>query len=297
MSTSTPNPTPTRHIKTTHYNMSIRNILLALVAVLGASSCGDRSIRGGGTTLHFYPRVCTQMFTLPQEEVDIVEEAGGKVYRRHEYRRVKGKAVRAERFILWLMTGADDLNLQEAKSSDREPIAIEGDYDFEFSGRERKRNMKLAPSIPTLERQLQNDYTQWGRGFRGLSSTHDSGLAHDLRPWPYRVTGVKDFRIISLSPLFGQPAESSLNDYFIIDEFSPRQVISYRRKALLWGYSDKGKVTNIRQWLSMEPMAPPAVIFRLKRRPEELPIKTKLVSILKTTEDKELRDTLEVELK
>ena len=239
------------------------------------------------------------MFTLPLEDVDIVRDVGGKVYRRHEYRRVKGKEVRAERFILWLMTGADDLNPQEAKSSDREPIMIEGDYDFEFSGRERKRNMKLAPSISTLERQLQNDYNRPDREWRTLSSGHDGGFAHDLRPWPYRVTGVKDFRIISLSPLFGQPAESSLNDYFTIDddEFRPRQIISYRRKALLWGYSDKDKVTNIRQWLSMEPMAPPAVMFRLKSRPEELPIKTKLVSILETTEGKELRDTLEVELR
>jgi len=281
----------------TNRSFCVVRLYVTLVAVLGATSCGDRSIRDGGTTLHFYPRVCTQMFTLPQEDVDVVEEAGGKVYRRHEYRRVKGKAVRAERFILWLMTGADDLNPREAKSSDTEPMAIEGDYDFEFSGRERKRNMKLAPSIPTLERQLQNDYTQWGRGFRGLSSGHDGGFAHDLRPWPYRVTGVKDFRIVSLSPLFGRPAESSLNDYFIIDEFRPRQVISYRRKALLWGYSDKDKVTSVRQWLSMEPMAPPAVMFRLKSRPEELPIKTKLVSILETTEGKVLRDTLEVELR
>ena len=72
---------------------------------------------------------------------------------------------------------------------------------------------------------------------------------------------------------------------------------SYRRKALLWGYSDKDKVTSIRQWLSMEPMAPPVVMFRQSVAPEELPIKTKLVSILETTEGKVLRDTLEVELK
>ena len=277
--------------------MNIRNTLLALVVVLGASSCGDRNILRESTTLYFSPRVCTQMFTLPQEDVDIVEEAGGKVYRRHEYRRVKGKAVRAERFILWLMTGADDLNPQEAKSSDTEPMELEWDYDSAFSGGKRKQNMKLAPSIPALERQLQNDYNRPDREWRTLSSGHDGSFAQDVIPWSYRVTGVKDFRIISLSPLFGQPAESSLNDYFIIDEFSPRQIISYRRKALLWGYSDKDKVTNIRQWLSMEPMAPPAVMFRLKSRPEELPIKTKLVSILKTTEGKELRDTLEVELK
>jgi len=76
-----------------------------------------------------------------------------------------------------------------------------------------------------------------------------------------------------------------------------RYCLTPRTKTLLWGYSDKRMVTNIGQWLSMEPMAPPVVMFRLKRRPEELPIKTKLVSILETTEGKVLRDTLEVELR
>ena len=71
--------------KLLHTNMNIRTTLLTLVAVLGASSCGDRNILRESTILHFRPRVCTQMFTLPQEDVDIVEEAGGKVYRRQEY--------------------------------------------------------------------------------------------------------------------------------------------------------------------------------------------------------------------
>ena len=157
----------------------------------------------------------------------------------------------------------------------------------------------LAPRNSELERQLAHDYNNRpeARGRKPRVSRDRIMSGAPPEPWPYRVTGVKDFRIISLSPLFGQPAESSLNDYFTIDEFRPRQIISYRRKALLWGYSDKDKVTNIRQWLSMEPMAPPAVMFRLKSRPEELPIKTKLVSILKTMEGKELRDTLEVELR
>ena len=275
--------------------MNIRTTLLALVAVLGASSCGDTYIPRESATLHFRPRVCTQMFTLPLEDVEVVEDVLGKVYRRHEYVRIKGKAVEASKFHLWMMTGADDLKDTRLDYPEMEALTYQDQYDLDHPGR--KKAPLLAPSIPQLEGQLRDDFRKWASGSRGLASGSKGVDAVARKTWPYRVTGVKDFRIISLSPLFGQPAESSLNDYFIIDEFRPRQVISYRRKALLWGYSDKDKVTNIRQWLSMEPMAPPMVMFRFKSRPEELPIKTKLVSILETTEGKELRDTLEVELR
>ncbi len=269
-------------------------ISCVLFLSMWASSCGDTYIPRESVTLHFRPRVCTQMFTLPLEDVEVVEDVLGKVYRRHEFVRIKGKAVEASKFLLWMMTGADDLK-DMPDDPDVRAEDYENGYDSEYSAR--KKAPLLAPSIPQLERQLREDFRIWVGGSRSLASGSKGVDAVARKTWPYRVTGVKDFRIISLSPLFGQPAESSLNDYFIIDEFSPRQIISYRRKALLWGYSDKGKVTTIRQWLSMEPMAPPTVIFRFKSRPEELPIKTKLVSILETTEGKVLRDTLEVELR
>jgi len=270
-------------------------ISCVLFLSMGASSCGDREPRGNHAALYFRPRVCTQMFTLPLEDVEVVEDVLGKVYRRHEYVRIKGKAVEASKFLLWMMTGADDLKDTRLDYPEMEALTYQEQYDLDHPGR--KKAPLLAPSIPHLEGQLRDDFRKWASGSRGLASGSKGLDAVARKAWPYRVTGVKDFRIISLSPLFGQPAESSLNDYFIIHEFRPRQIISYRRKALLWGYSDKDKVTNIRQWLSMEPMAPPVAMFRLKRRPEELPIKTKLVSILETTEGKVLRDTLEVELK
>ena len=82
--------------------MSIRNTLLALVAVLGASSCGDKEPRGNHAALYFRPRVCTQMFTLPLEDVDVVEDVLGKVYRRHEYVRIKRKSCRSQQVLLWI---------------------------------------------------------------------------------------------------------------------------------------------------------------------------------------------------
>ena len=274
--------------------MNIRTTLLALVAVLGASSCGDtREIRET-FSMHFQPRECSQIITLPLRYKEIPGTAGNKHFVTKTTEMLEDGAVEADRFILWMMTGEDDLKELRAEYPNLKSKEYENVYEkyHTMKGRELK-----APHMRPLEQQLEHDYRSYISSTRALSTSGDAKATAYPRPWPYRVTGVKDFRIISLSPLFGQPAESSLNDYFTIDEFSPRQIISYRRKALLWGYSDKDKVTNIRQWLSMEPMAPPAVMFRLKSRPEELPIKTKLVSILETTEGKELRDTLEVELR
>ena len=286
--------TSTQHIKTPHTNMNIRTTLLILIAVLGASSCGDtRGIRET-FSMHFQPRECSQIITLPLRYKEIPGTAGNKHFVTKTTEMLEDGAVEADRFILWMMTGEDDLKELRAEYPNLKSKEYENVYEKYHT---MKGRVLKAPHMRPLEQQLEHDYRSYIFSTRALSTSGDAKATAYPRPWPYRVTGVKDFRIISLSPLFGQPAESSLNDYFIIDEFSPRQIISYRRKALLWGYSDKDKVTSIRQWLSMEPMAPPVVMFRLKRRPEELPIKTKLVSILETTEGKVLRDTLEVELK
>ena len=274
--------------------MNIRTTLLTLVAVLVVSSCGDTREIWETFSMHFQPRECSQIITLPLRYKEIPGTAGNKHFVTKTTEMLEDGAVEADRFVLWMMTGEDDLKELRAESPNLKSKEYEKVYEkyHTMKGRELK-----APHMRPLEQQLEHDYRSYISSTRALSTSGDAKATAYPRPWPYRVTGVKDFRIISLSPLFGKPAESSLNDYFIIDEFSPRQIISYRRKALLWGYSDKDKVTSIRQWLSMEPMAPPAVMFRLKSRPEELPIKTKLVSILETTEGKVLRDTLEVELR
>ena len=265
-----------------------------LLMLLGMSSCGDtREIRET-FSMHFQPRECSQIITLPLRYKEIPGTAGNKHFVTKTTEMLEDGAVEADRFILWMMTGEDDLKELRAEYPNLKSKEYENVYETYHTMKERELK---APHMRPLEQQLEHDYRSYISSTRALSTSSDSKATAYPRPWPYRVTGVTDFRIISLAPLFGKPAESSLNDYFTIDEFRPRQIISYRRKALLWGYSDKDKVTNIRQWLSMEPMAPPAVMFRLKRRPEELPIKTKLVSILETTEGKVLRDTLEVELR
>ena len=56
-------------------------------------------------------------------------------------------------------------------------------------------------------------------------------------------------------------------------------------------------MTSIAQWLSMRPMAQPVMMLRLNAVPQEVPVKTRFVTVLTTTEGKELRDTLQVLLK
>ena len=119
----------------------------------------------------------------------------------------------------------------------------------------------------------------------------------NLKPWEYRVTGVKDFKIMALTPLFGLPAETSLNRFFTIHELAPKQIVSSQSKRLAWGYRSKDQVTSIDQWLAMRPTAQPVMMLRLNTVPQEVPVKTRFVTVLTTTEGKELRDTLQVLLK
>ena len=241
--------------------MRTRYIIAMLLVALGISSCGDTYVVGGKTSLIFYPRVCEEIMTLPMQYIERSQEFAGKTYTSRVIKNLDGNEVEAERFILQMETGSKGLKVLKIRQLTR---------DYNNRPGERQRSYKSREPI--------------------------IGMPPPLH-WEYRVTGVKDFRIISLSPLFGLPAETSLNDYFSIYEFKPRQIISSRTKTLLWGYSDKGEITRIGQWLAMSPMAPPIVLFRLKSRPQELPIKTKFVTILETTAGTTLRDTLEVQLR
>lgn len=134
----------------------------------------------------------------------------------------------------------------------------------------------------------------WGNSRGSRSSELD--FVYVLQ-WEYRVTGVKDFRIEAMSPLFGQAAGTSLNRYFSILEFRPKQVINYRTRGLVWGYHSKNKLESIDKWLSLQPMAPPAIIFRLNETPQEVPERVKFITILETTEGNVLRDTTEVDIR
>lgn len=272
--------------------MKQQNLTLMLFCILVFGSCKKDEFNTKETfSFLFYPRECTQIITESMQNKQSFRTINGNTFEINIVEAMEGGSVEAKNYVLWLMTGADDLKLMKKDF----PNVKNRNYEFLYQDPLKERYNQLAPSIPSLEKQLEDDYrnsisTRAASGKDGMSYAF-------INPWDYRVTGVKDFKIIALSPLFGQPAETSLNRFFSIHSFEPKQVISYRTKKLLWGYSDKSNLENLQQWLSMEPMAPPAIMFRFNTVPQEVPAEVKFVSILETTDGKILKDTTFVKLR
>ncbi len=159
-----------------------------------------------------------------------------------------------------------------------------------------KDRFPLAQHNSRLEQNLTKD-AKFRFESNTRAQTENGSYSALFNPWEYRVTGVKNFRIEAMSSLFGQAAGTSLNRYFSIYKMIPKQVISYRTRNLVWGYRFKEKLESIDKWLSLQPMAPPAIIFRLNATPQEVPARVKFITILETTEGNVLRDTTEVDIR
>lgn len=256
-------------------------ILLLISSFFGA--CREKEdIREGGTAFNFYPTECQSIATGTCVLT-------GQSYYKWEFPNVDSSGVKASELGLWMMTGEKNLPKLIAKEPHRELSYLERRYQYIDISREK------APRLYHLEEKLQDDYLKRSGNSRGSRS---SGLDFlNLLPWEYRVTGVKNFRIEAMSPLFGQAAGISLNRYFSIFQFRPKQVISYRTRSLAWGYRSKNKLESIDKWLSLQPMAPPAIIFRLNATPQEVPARVKFITVLETTEGNVLRDTTEVDIR
>ena len=264
---------------------------LALLFMLGISACNKANPpepdRMDGLIFRYFPRECTRILTLPMETRR--QAAPGSSYYGDVV--VGEEGVEARKFLYWLMTGAGDLDSLELHYS-----YLRGRLYEEIYHRDRFK-AELAPSISSLEPQLFDDYRLAEASPRRMQSSSSLMHAANLMPWEYRVTGVKDFKIMALTPLFGLPAETSLNRFFTIHELAPKQIVSSQSKRLAWGYRSKDQVTSIDRWLAMRPTAQPVMMLRLNTVPQEVPVKTRFVTVLTTTEGKELRDTLQVLLK
>lgn len=256
-------------------------ILLLVSCFFGACQEKEENIEGG-LALHFYPTECQSIATGTCVLT-------GQSYYERKFPNVDSSGVEASKLGLWMMTGEKNLSKLITKEPHRELSYLERRYqDVAFlTGK--------APRQYRLEKKLQDDYLErWGNSRGSRSSGLD--FVYVLQ-WEYRVTGVKDFRIEAMSPLFGQAAGTSLNRYFSILEFRPKQVINYRTRGLVWGYHSKNKLESIDKWLSLQPMAPPAIIFRLNATPQEVPARVTFITILETTEGNVLRDTTEVDIR
>lgn len=260
----------------------IHFVILLLISCFFGACREKEDIREGGISFYFYPTECQSIATGTCVLT-------GQSYYERAFPNVDSYGVKASELGLWMMTGEKNLSKLITKEPHRELSYLERRYQDIDIPREK------APKLYHLEEKLQDDY------LKGLGNSRDSrssGLDFlYLLPWEYRVTGVKNFRIEAMSPLFGQAVGTSLNRYFSIFEFRPKQVISYRTKSLAWGYRSKNKIETIEKWISLQPMAPPAIVFRLNATPPEVPAHVKFVSILETTDGKVLRDTTEVNIR
>lgn len=260
----------------------IHFVILLLISCFFGACREKEDIREGGISFYFYPTECQSIATGTCVLT-------GQSYYERAFPNVDSYGVKASELGLWMMTGEKNLPKLIAKEPHRELSYLERRYQDIDIPREK------APKLYHLEEKLQDDYL---KGLGNSRNSRSSGLDFlYLLPWEYRVTGVKNFRIEAMSPLFGQAVGTSLNRYFSIFEFRPKQVISYRTKSLAWGYRSKNKIETIEKWISLQPMAPPAIIFRLNATPPEVPAHVKFVSILETTDGKVLRDTTEVNIR
>lgn len=260
----------------------IHFVILLLISCFFGACREKEDIREGGISFYFYPTECQSIATGTCVLT-------GQSYYERAFPNVDSYGVKASELGLWMMTGEKNLSKLITKEPHRELSYLERRYQDIDIPREK------APKLYHLEEKLQDDYLErWGNSRDSRSSGLDFLY---LLPWEYRVTGVKNFRIEVMSPLFGQAVGTSLNRYFSIFEFRPKQVISYRTKRLAWGYRSKNKIETIEKWISLQPMAPPAIVFRLNATPPEVPAHVKFVSILETTDGKVLRDTTEVNIR
>lgn len=260
----------------------IHFVILLLISCFFGACREKEDIREGGISFYFYPTECQSIATGTCVLT-------GQSYYERAFPNVDSYGVKASELGLWMMTGEKNLPKLIAKEPHRELSYLERRYQDIDIPREK------APKLYHLEEKLQDDYL---KGLGNSRNSRSSGLDFlYLLPWEYRVTGVKSFRIEAMSPLFGQAVGTSLNRYFSILEFRPKQVINYRTRGLVWGYHSKNKLESIDKWLSLQPMAPPAIIFRLNATPQEVPARVKFITVLETTEGNVLRDTTEVNIR
>jgi hypothetical protein len=229
------------------------------------------------------------MVTLPGRQMVEHSVIDGTSYDHRTIERVyPEEVVPSEDFALWILTGSRDLTRIRDLASTNFEISLAnlaGMYDSNGDN-------VLARPIPEVEREIMRDVgaTSYATGTPGMDMTA-------MLNWAYRVTGLRDFRIVAHTPLFGQPAESDVTKFFSILEFDPHQIISSRTNKLVWGIESEEEVTDIRQWIRMEPYAPPAIVLKPNREMTSEPIAASLEVILTTTEGNEVRSTMEVRLK
>lgn len=261
-------------------------LLLALIA----TSCFKEPTTAPDVHLIFYPRECKHILASSlQYKTEKIKDNDTWTF----IDTIQDGQVEAKKFILSIMTGSDNLPLlpEFIKMMKATPLQYHQGYNLMLNNTSVHVESDLASHIIPLERQLRDDY------INNLPRKRiDGKMATLLRDWNYRVTGIKNLSIKAETTLFGQPAGKELKQYFYIDRLDPKQIVSYKSKNLLWGYSDEEKITNIDQWLSMNPMASPEMRLCLKSTPPEVPTDVTFIIEMETVEGRKMKATTQIRL-
>ncbi len=272
-------------------NRIYNSLILSLAVVLSLTSCEKNGGGGGGNMIIDGPlnsiffgtaRQCEQMLVRP---LHIVQKQGtdykGKAYT-YSALALVDKPIKAEKYIHSVITGGKKLKefykRPQYFTLDNEYFSRANDADPAISKEENRRVINI------MHEDFQNYYRE---KFRTVSYE-----------WSFGTTPIVDFKIMALEPLFGQEAETSLNEHFEIVHFLPEQILSNEGKLeLVRSYSKKNKKLSIKDWLNLKPTASPIMRLMFKERPNDLPETLHLVTVMKTKEGKELKDTIALQLR
>lgn len=148
---------------------------------------------------------------------------------------------------------------------------------------------KLDEPISSLEQMIKIDYQ---RKANAKSASIASDKAN-LVEMEYRTTGIQKLFIKALDAgLFGLSAGSDLSANFEVIKYDPDFVASAQTHTLLYGFSSNDKPTAVDEWVSLKPLAQPAMYVRFKAIPPELPVSTRFVVEIVTDDDRLLADTI-----
>ncbi|TAJ12557.1 hypothetical protein DMA11_12160 [Marinilabiliaceae bacterium JC017] len=255
----------------------MRNYLFYVLGLVLLASCStDDSDAEGSFMFLFYPRNCQNVRVdnacfsiLNQGE----EKEGYVLDALHE------SSVKASNFLIVIQTNNTTviLNQEYTNSNQYNPIEQSPYKQFWYLD-----DPLTDAHDQQLERQLEESYN---RTYRHLLK---GDFISTPVPMDYRLDEVKQLRILSDVPLFGQNPGRLLNDYFTIVELEPACVFSSNNQMIM-GFEDDTKGLTIAKWLSMRPLAAASLYLRFKSVPEETPVKAKIIVEMELANGKVLR--------
>lgn len=224
-------------------------LLLSFILI----SCSKDGNITESVDLYFKPRNCSNIFAVAGLKTET--NLNGSLYYLYTDIPTGSQSITVNSFFLSVISSNYNISnlINKEWSSIFYPLNVENDV---FNNHDLN-----------IEEQIKADYSKYLKSIS--KNKREYSLA--LMPVEYRLTPIKDFKITANCSLFGKQAGENLNNYFSIEYFQPKLIISSKNNSLAFGFSDNELPTSIDEWLALSPMAQPAMYLELKSAPPELP--------------------------